>query len=145
MIISEKPPPNFADIKAVFPEVDQNLDTIKPIFTWGNTIHNPYKAKITSDLEAHEEVHERQQGMYPEVWWFKYLSDEEFRLEQETEAYGTQYAFVKKQLEESDIPNMKLLEWMKDKMAEALSGQLYGNMLSYGEAESKIRHFAKNL
>jgi len=136
MKIIKEYPPNMGDIRRTFIAVDNH----KPIFAYGNIIYNPHDVKITPDLEAHEQVHCDQQGDYPDVWWFRYLSDRDFRFEQELEAYGTQYAFVKKH-----INNSKLLDWGLDKMAEALSGELYGNLIGYGEARSKIRNFAKNL
>lgn len=129
-------PPNYAQIQLVFKEIEKH----KPIFCYGDTIYNPFKREITPDLDKHEEVHSKQQGLYPDQWWGQYLNDRDFRLQQEIEAYGTQYAFVK-----SFVKNTKLLEWLKENMADALSGELYGNLLSYGEAESKIRNYAKSL
>ncbi len=128
-------PPNFTNIEFVFP----NLREHKPIFAYGDTIYNPYEIEVGKDLEIHEEVHSKQQGDDPETWWNKYLTDTEFRLSQEIEAYGTQYAFAKKYV------NRKLSDWLKDKLAKALSGKLYGELLSFQEAESKIRNYAKNI
>ncbi len=126
-------PPNYTDIQKVFPNCEEH----QAVFCYGDTIFNPFKIYMRPDLEVHEEVHSKQQGKLPDVWWYKYLNDKAFRLQQEIEAYGTQYAFAKKHT------SGKLLDWVKGKFAESLSGPLYGNLISYGEAESKIRNYAK--
>lgn len=134
MKIVEEYPPNYNEIFQVFP----NLEEHRPIFAYGDTIYNPFKVKVTPDLEVHESTHTKQQGNSPEIWWTKYLFDKHFRLEQEIEAYGEQLRFIQGKV------GGKLYDWVKQKMAEALSGELYGNLLTYGEAESKIRNYAKN-
>ena len=127
-------PPNYANIVIAIPEVQNG----KPIFCYGDTIYNPHKIEITKDLEAHEEVHRRQQGNNPDLWWEKYLQDPEFRLRQELEAYGIQYASVR------EFVHGRLREWVLDNIATALSGALYGNLLTFAEARSKVRNYAKN-
>lgn len=135
MKISKQYPPNYNDIYVRFPAVE----VLKPIFCYGDTIYNPFDVVITPDLEVHEAVHMRQQGELPDVWWYKYFTDDTFRLQQELEAYGEQYAFIK--------PHMrgKMLEWGLDNMASALSGELYGRLMTYGEARSKIRNYSKSV
>lgn len=135
MKIVEQYPPNYIQILEAFP----NLEEHKPIFTYGDNIFNPFKVNITPDLEAHEAVHIKQQGTFPEIWWNDYINNPEFRLQQEIEAYGTQLIFL-----ESIITDSKLMEWFWDKITSAISGELYGNMLNYGQAKSKLRHFVKN-
>lgn len=134
MKISIDYPPLYQAIKEVLPNHG------KSIFCHGDTIYNPYNLEITEDLKVHEAVHQKQQGDNPNLWWSNYLSDKDFRLQQEIEAYGTQYAWVKKL-------DMKwvIKDWMKEKMAQALSGESYGNLISYAEAESKIRNYAKSI
>ena len=125
-------PPNYNQILISIPKVADG----KPIFCYGDTIHNPYKIHLTPDLIVHEEKHKEQQGIAPEVWWEKYLASVEFRFQQELEAYGTQYAFMKPHV------HGKLREWLLDKLAEALSGELYGGIITFAEARSKIRNYA---
>ena len=127
-------PPNYREIVDTFDGVEKG----EPIFCYGDTIYNPHKKNITKDLEVHEAVHMKQQGDAPELWWYNYLRDPEFRLSQEIEAYGEQYKFIKE-------AGMKgsLLRWALDNMATALSGNIYGNLLSRGEANSKIRNYGK--
>lgn len=135
MKILETFPPNIQHIEMILGDVSIH----RPVFTYGEVIHNPYKITITPDIEAHEEAHSKRQGTQPEVWWNLYLTSKEFRLEEEIVGYGTQMAFIK------NMPHMngKLLEWFKEKTAQALSSSLYGNLCTYGEAVSKIRNYGK--
>lgn len=149
MEIIKEYPPNYALI----------CMTLKPdkqaIFAYGNKIYNPSGREVTPDIEHHEEVHMRQQGDNPDAWYARYVSDPDFRLSQELEAYGEQYLFAKDHIERAAAQadaegkvlaagRTQLLEWARDKMAEALSGESYGNLISYGEADSKLRHYTKN-
>lgn len=127
-------PPNY---DAILLHVSPDKTTT---FCYGDTIYNPHNVPITPDLEVHEEVHQKQQGKNPEIWWYRYLKDSDFRLSQELEAYGEQYAFVKRHVKEP-----KLLDWFKEQAAFALSGSVYGNLLSYGQAESKLRSYTRQV
>lgn len=133
MEIKETYPPNYDQIKEYFP----NLQSHQPIFAYGKVIYNPFKVNVTPDLEYHESIHSRQQGEYPDVWWYQYFTDLNFRLEAELEAYCEQYKFAL----DNGVTG-KLKEWIREKIALALSGDLYGNLISYGEADSKLRHYA---
>lgn len=134
MEIREEYPPNFAELERAF-----DLSEKTSVFCWGNVIYNPFKREITPDIEIHESVHKKQQGMYPEVWYYQYIHDDDFRLKQEIEAYGEQYAFAKKYV------RGKLLKWVLENMATALSSSAYGNLLTYQQAHSKIRNYAKSV
>lgn len=127
--ISTDYPPNYMDIVSILGE-DKNA-----VYCYGDTIYNPNNRTITADVEIHEEVHSKQQGDTPEIWYYKYLHEPQFRLGQEIEAYGVQYAFAKQFAQGS------LLEWLKDKMAMALSSETYGNIISYRDAEQAIRNY----
>lgn len=131
MKISDSFPPNIQDIRA---RLVVHGDVI---FCYGDTIYNPSKKELTEDLIVHEQVHSEQQGNLPDVWWFRYLNDDGFRLSQEIEAYGAQYALVKSKTHGT------LREWILDRMADALSGDVYGNLLTFAEAKSKIRNYEK--
>ena len=69
----------------------ENLENA--IFTYGDTVYN-VKEPLSKQMEAHEAIHMKQQGDEPEKWWTKYLVNETFRINQEAEAYGAQYAYV---------------------------------------------------
>lgn len=134
MEIENKLPPNYSEIiKYLSPNKEAT-------FCYGDKVYNPSKKELQPDIIRHEEVHQAQQKKYtsPDIWWQKYLTDKDFRLSQEIEAYGEQYKYAK----ERGVTG-KLLEWVKDKMAMALSGDEYGNMISYGQAVSKIRNYDK--
>ena len=124
------------------------------IFCYGDTIYNPSGRDITTDVEFHESIHTRQQGTDPDAWWSAYLTDPDFRLSQEIEAYGEQYQYGKKRIEALDdllrkegkkmeVGKTKLLRWSLESMATALAGQSYGNLLSFNQALSKIRNYSQ--
>lgn len=128
-------PPNYKQIVEAFPVVAERKEAI---FCYGDTIYNPFNRKITPDLTFHESIHTRQQGNNPEEWWMYYIKNEEFRLDQEIEAYGEQYAFVMRH-----IPNNRVRRMIRDSMSTALSGDTYGKLLSFNEAETLISRYAK--
>ncbi len=142
-------PPNIEFIRTALPSVPPDA-----LFCYGGIIYNPGGREITPDLELHESIHSRQQGSNPDAWYSNYLTDPVFRLSQEIEAYGEQYAFAKQHIEkvaeqahaEGKVlaaGKTKLLEWALDSMATALSGEAYGSLLTYGEAKSKIRNYSR--
>lgn len=135
MPIIEDYPPNYDKIKAVFPDLEASL----PLFCYNGSIYNPFKVKVYPDLHVHERVHVLQQGDNTEGWYDKYLSDLQFRLDQEIEAYGVQYKFLS-----GTLPS-KILKQALHGISTSLAGPLYGNLLTYNQAESKVRHFAKEL
>ncbi len=126
-------PPNFEIIKLSLGNIEEHT----PIFCYGDTIYNPFNIDVTPDLEMHEEVHSQQQGADPATWWHYYLQDRDFRLKQEIEAYGKQYALALK------IAPRKLSDWVKEKCAQSLSSELYNLGITYHQAESLIRKQAK--
>ena len=134
MNIIEDYPPNYKEIEKVF-KVKERLDVI---FTYGDKLYNPHKIKIEAHAIIHEEVHVKQQKN-PKEWWDRYLKDKDFRLEQEMEAYATQYAYVK------PVLNTEGQRIFLEAISFELSGELYGDMVSYQKAESGIRLRAKNL
>lgn len=134
MKISKEYPPNYALIIEKLGNVDGSL------FCYGDTIYNPFERDVTEDLVQHEAIHSRQQGDAPDVWYYQYLSDPQFRLQQEIEAYGTQYAFAKRY-----IKGGKFLEWALDNMARALSGPMYGNLVTHNQAVCSIKLYAKKV
>ncbi len=119
-------PPNIGKIKAKL------NPSIRAIFTYGDTIFVPDSGRLDEALTAHEETHMRQQGEDSEGWWDKYLESEQFRLQQELEAYRKQYKVFKKGKDRNKI------FMFLHKIATDLSGELYGNIISYEEAKKKI-------
>lgn len=133
MKLKKELPPNYEEI----------IKTLNPnehtVFTYGDTLYAPHitdDKQIEDHLWIHEETHEQQQKN-PVEWWNRYLADPDFRLEQELEAYGKQYAFVcKKNL------NAKIKKLFLEHIAADLCSPIYGGLLTQGEAESKIRNKA---
>lgn len=150
MRILETLPPNWQKIKKTFPRAKDE----QAVFCYGEVVHNPFGATITRDLEVHEAVHSRQQGENPDVWWDKYTSDQKFRVEQEIEAYGLQLFHLKTtQILKKDergrevklyLP-ARVTNWYLEKIAQTLSGPLYGNVIDYHKAHTRIRHFIKEI
>ena len=135
MKIVEKFPPNWTQIQLALKIKD------KPIFCYGDTIYNPYKEEVTPDRHYHEYIHsEQQEKIGIQNWWEQYLTNTDFRLNQELEAYGEQLIWVKKH-----VTDRKFIQMMLENYADALSSGTYGNMLEYGEAESKLRNYAKKM
>lgn len=130
-------PPNIEEIKKVF-----NLDGIQSVFAYNGVIYNPYKGEIDKHLFAHESTHFKQQEESggSENWWNYYLSDKDFRLSQEVEAYHNQYkSFLESNKDRNDQDKF-LTHIAKD-----LSSKMYGNIISYSEAKKLIKNEKKNI
>lgn len=128
-------PPNYKEIKEVFPDVE----SYKPVFCFGDVVHNPFNIQVKRDLEIHEAVHSKQQGSEPALWWDRYLKDVEFRLSQEVEAYAFQLKYIKSELPE------RIYRFFLDKISEMLSSSMYGNIISKSKAETKVRKYMQSL
>lgn len=112
-------------IKSRFPEVEWE-DGIA--ITYGNTVYSKYP--LSPDVSAHEEIHVYQQeGIDPEIWWKKYLTNTPFRLSQEAEAYRMQARFITANIKDRNM-RYKLIH----RLAIDLSSPMYGNMCTYSEA-----------
>ena len=125
-------PPNIEDIRKVF----NPPETV--CFSYGDKIYNPSGNELNDDILVHESVHEKQQKNNPVEWWNKYLTDKEFRLEMEVEAYATQYNYIQRK-----YPN-RTVKRLLDKYSETLA-TIYKLDISQSHAETLIRHKAKDL
>jgi len=109
--------------------VDFKMGTV---FTVNDTIYT--KGKLSDDLYIHEITHIIQQTkMGWRKWWKKYFKDEQFRYEQELEAYRNQYRWVKNNIKDRNKQNDYLIFF-----AKMLSGKMYGGIKSFGEAKHEI-------
>lgn len=144
-------PPNWDLIKVALPKATGNA-----LFCYGDTVYNPSKQEIQPDRMFHESVHKDQQGDDVDGWYKRYLTDREFRFQQELEAYGKQFMVLKDGVERMadefraegkrlGIGKNNVLEAALDSMASALSGDAYGNLVDFGQARSKIRNYARSL
>lgn len=119
-------PPNYGKLVEVFGAGALR----RAVFTYGDTIYNPKGGRITPDLMAHEQVHERQQAAIGvEVWWGRFLADPSFRLEQELEAYRTQF---------HSVPGRKNRRELLPHIVRSLAGPLYGNIISKAKAKELV-------
>lgn len=81
-------PPNFAEIVKVFPMARGN----NTIFAYYPNIHVPSGRPLTHELVMHEGVHlERQREAGVEKWWQQYLTDPQFRFDEELLAHRAEY------------------------------------------------------
>jgi len=99
------------------------------VFTYGKILYNPGNGIIADHLFAHEELHSKRQGETPELWWGKYLRDTAFRLDEEAQAYGRQYAFLCKTFKDR---NRRALIAMD--LGRFLASPLYGKICTLPEA-----------
>ena len=129
-------PQNYSQIVEALGDVSK----YNPVFCYGDTIYNPFGREITPDVEHHESIHSRQQAQFtsPDDWYSRYLTDKKFRYEMELEAYSEQYSFGKEIVKKN-----KLTDAFLDSLASELCGEAYGLGLTFGEARSKIRNFAR--
>lgn len=142
-------PPNFALIKAALPNANEHVT-----YCYGDTIYRPDGQELPPDIEFHESIHSEQQGGEPDMWYAKYLTDPHFRLQQEIEAYGKQFAYAKQHIEMMAdqaagegrrllAGKNNLIRHALERMATALSGPEYGNLIEYAKAEATIRRYGR--
>lgn len=134
-IINEKPP-MWRKLKSLF-----DFDDRTTVFTYGDAIYNPSGNQLSEDVIVHESVHIQQQlelnrwwRSGAREWWNRFIKDPKFRLEQEMQAYQTQYYFLLQRGMNRD----QLAKRVSD-MAYAMSSPMYGNVISYADAIRQIR------
>lgn len=128
----QKPPKHIYDRCVEQFGVDFNKGIV---FTVGDTIHSA--VEIPRDLMVHELTHVRQQREFPggyEEWWNRYLEDPRFRYEQELEAYQNQYRWIKNNIKDRNQQARLFME-----IAQLLSGEMYGNVVTLSEAMEAIK------
>lgn len=118
-------PPNYRAINAAFDVRGRPV-----IFTYGDTIFNPAKIKVTPALQAHEAVHSHRQGDNPGEWWERYIEDPEFRLNEEIPAHQAEY----REFCRHHADTKRMLH----EIARRLSSSLYGKLIDFDEAVSVI-------
>lgn len=128
MNIKHEFPPNIKDIEKVLKPSDTAL------FCYGDTIYSPHLKSFDSSYFMHEAAHSHQQGDKPKEWWDKYLAEPSFRLSQELAAYQVQHKFNTQTLKDRNQIALRLMH-----MAQALSSEMYGGIISYAEAAKQIR------
>lgn len=88
--ISNARPPMYDEIASVFDVRGKPV-----LFAWGDTIYCPVPCPIRPHLLMHEKAHgARQIETGIEEWWKRYLSDPEFRLEEEKIGHLAEYQWL---------------------------------------------------
>lgn len=139
-ILNEKPPEWI--MTGCLSQFRVNVE--RTFWTYGDTIYNPGGLELPDHIIAHEETHQRQQFAYEEeveggarggadAWWKRYLTDPRFRMEQEAEAYGKQYAFFCSRVRDRNARARFLFE-----LTSQLSGPLYQVAVSREQAKALI-------
>lgn len=112
------------------------LDTFKihgrrgVVFAYGNTIFNPDGVSVHPAIVAHESIHGERQAGDPDYWWGKYLTDPEFRLDEEVHGHRAEYAEVCK-----GAPRNVRRQYLKITAAKLADTALYGYDLTLTEAK----------
>lgn len=103
------------------------------VFTYGDTVYHPSGGELAEHVKQHERVHIQQQTkMDKDEWWAEYLKNPQFRLEQELAAYRVQFKYIQRGR------NWRNTESLLSAISKDLSGDMYGNILSYQEARAAI-------
>lgn len=135
MIVSGRPP-NFNKIISVFPAGAKN----STIFAYSPYIYVSGKPELSPALNAHENVHISRQEIYTggaEAWWDRYLTDKNFRLEEELIAHCAEYDYLMKFGSRSERRNALKV------VSARLSGPLYHLGLSPKQAAKLIEEKLK--
>lgn len=123
-------PPIWPQIVATGMKPDEK----RVVITYGDSIYIPSGLQPSADLIEHEETHSVQQGDNPDKWWSRYIDDQYFRIEQETEAYAAQFAYVCAQQKDRNKRHIVLIS-----LAKSLSGPTYGSVISMENAMKTIK------
>jgi len=98
--------------------------TDRTIFAYNKEIYSNYP--LSEDLSLHEVKHiEQQNRIGADVWVKRYLNNDQFRLNEEVEAYKAQLDFIK---DKNQRYKLKIL------CARTLSSDLYGNIIEFDKA-----------
>lgn len=121
-------PPNIDAIREKFPLKGGE------IFAWDGIIYHPNGTRLPPELIEHEKVHFAQQGGNPEVWWSRYLSDDDqWRYEQELEAHIVEYkTFCRYNKDRNRRVKYLML------IARRLASPMYGSVVSPAQAKKEI-------
>lgn len=121
-------PPMFDEIDAAFDVAGKDV-----LFAWGDRIYYPAGKPVPAELVAHEEVHSQRQGDDPAAWWRRYIADPAFRLAEEIPAHQAEFAAYCRGHTDRNHRAVRL-----HLLAQRLASTLYGSMISYPEARSKV-------
>ena len=121
--------PNFQELKDKFGVGEET------IIAYGDAIYVKGK-QMSADLLQHEITHCQRQKFDRDSakrWFELYMTDEKFRLQEETIAYHNQFEYCKKVYKDRN-KRTKIL-WA---LAKELSSSRYGNIIEHREAMRMI-------
>lgn len=135
-------PPDVVAHEAVHAKQQREYVEDVGVNEWGMTCEEHYGEPFEHKLEDGTEC--AGPGMAPlkgkDAWWRRYLSDPEFRVEQEAQAYGMQYAFICSKQTNRDMRARAL-----HTLAGSFSGPLYQCPISNADAKKMIRECSPTL
>lgn len=120
--------PNYQALKDKF-----GIDN-KAIIAYGDTIY--CDSQLTGDLLQHELTHCQRQKFdkgSAKRWFELYMTDDNFRLQEEVLAYRSQFEFCKRVFKDRN-KRTKIL-WA---LAKELSSPMYGSIINHREAMKLI-------
>lgn len=121
-------PPCWQKIVDFFPDDAERIWKEGMAITYGDTVYSKYK--LRPDVAVHEMVHiEQQKGIDKDEFVDRYLSDPVFRIHVEEPAYKAQAEYIKDCVSDRNL-RFRLIH----QLALALSGPMYGKMMSYSDA-----------
>ena len=136
MITSPEKPPNYDLIADRFGD----LNIPNAIFAYGDTIFN-VKEPLAPHIIAHEMKHlEQQEKTSAEEWWAEYLTNDEFRISQEVEAYHQQYVYICTRIKDKNAQT-RLLNIMVKQLV-SLSSLLDTHMATKSIKTGKLTQYA---
>jgi hypothetical protein len=134
MRIVNQPPPIFDEIVAAFPHAA--LPGV--MFCWREIIYIPQQTgPIPAQLIAHEQAHcDRQAGFHITDWWRRYISDQQFRLDEEMPAHVVELREWIKIETPKWVGKRALKRHLTGRVARRLADKLYGPMITYENART---------
>ena len=132
MKIIEQDPPHPLLLRIITAGMRPQYDTL---FPWAPDIYNPSGLAIPPDIMIHEAAHIAQQGNNPEAWWQRYITDKQFRFDQELKANREQYKFVCKVLKDRNDRARALRT-----IARNMAGEVYALNVTMNKIMEMIRN-----
>ena len=128
-MIKKELPPNIENIRLAGFGTDP-----EGIYAYAPDVFSLSKKDIPADIQYHEDIHIQRQGDSPLAWWHKWLTDKDFRLEEELIAYAEQSKRVRA------VMGSRASEGCIDEAAGNLSSDLYKLGITKNQAKTLIRH-----
>lgn len=123
-------PPVFEQCKEMF-----GIDWDYTTFAYYPSIHTKDPNSLSDDIIQHEYIHlKRQKEIGTEVWWEKYLTDNQFRLDEELLAYRRQYNYLKERMDRNELHRLVMF-W-----SHTLGSKSYGFLIDPKIALKEIKN-----